>query len=392
MVTQNSELAAVVQELEAEFGSENLAKARYQARMNRVSSMISLAVALIVVLFWLPTGWAAGLRDALQANASWWRRGAALLVFLLLEEMLALPLAWYFGFRVENRLGTNRQRFGGWLADEFKQHAMNIIVQSLMFLGVYEVFRRWPTQWFWGLVVVSALFLLSLYLLSPLLLRMQYKAQPLEEPDLTDRIRRLFEKAGVPFGKLAVLKASEKTSRGTAALVPKGAGTEVVFFDTLLDALSPEAIEVVVAHELGHKVHRDMAKQLLLMGGMLLLGLGMGYLAVQAATPWAGLQGATDVATFPLLALVLSWSVFGLNILQNALSRKMERAADRFALEATGNPQAFEETMKVLAKQNKTLPQPPRWEELLFHNHPSIARRILTARRWQPTPQPKQMP
>jgi len=383
-MTADAGLNPLVEELEAELGAETLSQARYQERARVAQFLTGLVMPVALALLWLPTGAAVALRDRLHGNASWWGTWAVLLIFLLSEAVLGFPLTWYFGFHVENRLGTNRQSFGGWLLDELKQSALNLPLQSLLFLGLYFVFRRWPDRWLVGISLVVVLFLGVFYLLQPVFLRLRFKAEPLDAPELEARIRALFERTGQPFHRLSVLRASEKTARGNAALVPRGAGTEVVVLDTLLDALSPEAIEAVIAHELGHKVHRDLLRLMIFLGAALILALAAGYQVLQTWGYGGGLQGAADVATFPWLGWIIGWLSAALQIALNAYSRRIEFAADRFSLALTGNPRAFEEAMRVLARQNKALPQPAPWIERLLYNHPSLARRILVARRWRP--------
>jgi len=378
--SQTVALESIIRELEAQLGQEDLEKAQYQQRMRALRFFITLLMPVVLVLVWLPTGWAVALRDALHGNATWWRTWLTIMVFMLSESLLFLPAAWYFGFYVENRLGTNRQSLGGWLWDTAKQSAVNILLQSLLFVGMYLVFRTWPHQWFWGVSVLVVVFLGLMYWLQPLLLRLQYKAEPLDDPELNARLKALFAKAGVPYAGVAVIKAGEKTSRSNAALIPKGAGTQVVVFDTLLEATTPEGIEGVVAHELGHKVHRDLAKLMVLIGVMLIIALGVGYAVLQRLGTLGGLQGPTDVATYPLLALIIAWVSAVMQVALNAYSRKIEYAADRFAVHLTGQGEVFTQVLILLAKQNKTLPQPPPWVEILLYNHPSIAHRIQAIR------------
>ena len=383
MFAQNQELEAVARSLEEALGKEDLEKARYQLRMRVTQFFIGLLMPLVMALIWLPTGWAVALRDALHANGTWWATWLALIVFMLVAGVVDFPLAWYFGFRLENRLGTNRQSFGGWLWDEVKEAALNIVLQSVMFLLLYLLFRRWPDRWFPGLVVVVVVFMVAFYLLSPVFIRMRYKAEPLENPELEARLRNLFARAGVPFGGLSVLKAAEKSSRGNAAVVPKGMGNEVVISDTLLEAADAAGVEVVIAHELGHKVHRDLLKLMVFLSAVLVTALAVGYLALQTLGTWDGLGGPTDVATFPLLVLVVGWLMAVLQVLLNLYSRRVESAADAYALRMTRNPEAFENAMMLLAKQNKSVPLPPPWVEVFFYNHPSMARRVLMARQWE---------
>ncbi len=375
-------LEQLVREWEAELGPEEMTKARYQLRMRVLEFFLGLVVPVLFVVVWLPTGWAMVLRNALNGNGSWWGTWATLLLFLLSWVLLNAPMSWYFGFYVENRLGVNRQSLGGWIKDEIKQTGLSILLQSLLFLALYYVFRAWPQWWFLGMSVVVVVFLVVFYLLQPLVLRLKFRTRPLDAPELEARLRDLFQRAGVPFAGLAVVEAGEKTARSNAALIPRGTGTEVVLFDTLLSSLTPEAIEGVVAHELGHKVHRDLLKLMIFLGGGLLFALAIGYGVLTRLGAMNGLRGPGDVATFPLLLLVVSWMSSGLQILLNAFSRRIEFAADRFAVALTQNPQAFEEALRILVRQNKSLPQPPLWIERLLYSHPSPARRIQAIRRW----------
>ncbi len=377
-----AELEAVARELEAALSPEDLAKARLQMRMSVISAAVELGVVAFLVLLWLPTGWAVALRDALHANAAWWRTYLAVLAFSAVGALVSLPFSWYFGYRLDTRLGLNRQSLADWLVDKIKGWAVGLPLQGLLWLGAYLVFRRWPQRWFVGLVVVVVAFLIVFYLAQPLLMRLRYKTEPLDDPDLRERLGRLFQRAGVPFGGLSVLKAGEKTGRAGAALMPRGSGTEVVLFDTLLESMSPEEVEVVVAHELGHKVHRDMLKLMSLLGVLFVLALAGGYAALQTLGRWDGLGGPGDVATFPLLELVVTLLFLVLQVALNGYTRREERAADAFALRMTDNPAAFERVMVALTRQNKTLPLEPRWVEFLFSNHPSMAERVLMARRW----------
>ncbi len=380
-------LEAIAREIEALLGPEELRKARYQLQMRVWQFGVHLLVALGLALLWLPTGWAVALRDALHGNAHVWNTWLVLLVFMLVESGLTLPLAWFFDFRLESRLGTTRQSLASWLGDTLKERLANIGLQSLLFTGLYGIFRRWPRHWLWGMAGLVLLFLLAFYLLSPLLLRLRFKTRPLEDPDLRARLAALFARAGLPFEGLAVLEAAVKSSRANAAVVPKGMGNQVIVSDTLLQMASPEEIESVVAHEIGHRVHRDLPRLMLLLGMGLMAALAAGYqILVRFGTGVAGLQGPGDVATFPLLMAVVTWLAAGMQVLLNLYSRGRERAADLYALRLTDDPAAFERVMVALARQNKTVPQPPAWIEFLLYNHPSIARRVHLARQW-PFPQ-----
>lgn len=373
---QNPALAQIYEAL----GDEGLKKARWQEKMRVWGMLAQLVWTVLYALLWIPTGWAAALRDALGGNGAW-PSLLFVLVFMLLMIPFNLPLTWFFDYRVENLLGTNRQSPGGWLLDQLKQGLISAVLFGLFFWAVYLVFRAWPHGWWLALVGVVALLMVGLYLVQPIIIRAQYKAEPLEDEALVARLKALFERAGFPFGGVGVLRAGEKTARGNAMLAPRGGRLEVLVYDTLLDEIGPEGLEFVVAHELGHRAHKDWPAMLGLFGLLFVLGLALAHaLLVWTAGRW-GLAGPGDVATLPLLYLTLTIWLMLTQVISNAFMRTREYAADRYALELVPNLPAFENTFVALAKQNLSDPEPPEWVEFWLHNHPSIARRLQAAKR-----------
>ena len=233
------------------------------------------------------------------------------------------------------------------------------------------------------MLLITAFFAVIL-LLQPRLARMRFKSAPLENPELEARVQALFKRANVPLVGVSKWLFGEKTKQGNAALSPVGAGSEVLISDTLLESVSLDGIEVVLAHELGHKVHRDIPKMLVLAWLQFALIIALAYFALSSLGFQFGLRGPQDIATLPIF--VFAFTVVGslYSLITNAVSRNAEYAADRFALQMTGNVAAFEQTFRTLAKDNLSDPCPPEWVEIWLHDHPSIEKRIAAARAWKP--------
>ncbi len=355
-------------------GEEGLKKARWQEHMRALSRLFGLIFTLLWAWIWLASGASVGLGQQLGDNV--W---AFALIYLLLFQVFTLPLDLVFDHFLEVRLGTTRQGFWGWLWDWFKGALINTAVFSLFFGLAYTAFRLWPRAWLLGALGSVAVLLVLIYLLQYVLLRSQFKTEPLEDRELDARLKRLFAKAGFAYGGVEVVRAGEKTSRGNAALVPKGGALKVVLFDNLLEALSPEGIEVVVAHELGHRAHRDILWLLGFYGLLFLSGLALAHSAAAWVASSLGV-GPSDAATLPVFHATLILWLLITEIAANAFSRQREFLADRYAIALTQNLPAFEETFITLARQNFADPEPPAWIEWLFHNHPSIAKRIAAAK------------
>jgi Zn-dependent protease with chaperone function len=172
---------------------------------------------------------------------------------------------------------------------------------------------------------------------------------------------------------------SRRTKAANAALVGLGSSRRIILGDVLLDEFTTDEIETVIAHELGHQVHRDIPRgilfsTLLTVGGLYLASLGLNW-----AVEVLGFGSVANIATLPLLGIVLG--LYGLLTmpLENAYSRNREVAADRFALQATGNGPAFASALTRLANQNLAEVDPEPWVELLLYSHPALSKRIAMA-------------
>jgi STE24 endopeptidase len=173
---------------------------------------------------------------------------------------------------------------------------------------------------------------------------------------------------------------SGHTRKANAALTGLGQTRRILLSDTLLAEYSDDEIEVVLAHELAHHVHRDLWRGIAAQALVLLGGFFLAHVVLTTTAGPLGYRGLSDPAALPLLMLTGgTWSFVVLPAL-NALSRAQERAADRYALETTRNPDAFVSAMKRLSQQNLAEERPSRLVRLLFYSHPPIRERIDAAR------------
>ena len=212
-----------------------------------------------------------------------------------------------------------------------------------------------------------------------LILPLFYKVTRLEDPALLERLQRLAEGTGLNVEGIYRLHLSADTRKANAALAGLGRTRRVLLGDTLLDGFTPEEIEVVFAHEVGHHVHRHLPK--LVIANVILAAAGLWLVdrILHLAAGPLGYPAFNDPAALPLLMLVLS--VFGLVLapLQNAVSRFFERQCDRYALERTGLFQAYRSAFIKLARMNKADPDPHPLTVFFFDDHPPIRQRLALA-------------
>jgi len=175
---------------------------------------------------------------------------------------------------------------------------------------------------------------------------------------------------------------SKRTKAANAALTGIGNTRRIILGDTLISEFTPDEIETVLAHELGHHVHKDIP--FLIISGTLLVTIGL-FIASQAlnyAVSLFSFASAADVAAFPALSLVLG--AYGLltQPLENALSRWRENMADDYALSSTGKHEAFASAFTRLANQNLGEIDPEKWVVFMFYSHPPLGERIAKARKF----------
>jgi len=215
-----------------------------------------------------------------------------------------------------------------------------------------------------------------------LILPLFYKVEKLDAPELAGRMARLAEGTGLSIEGVYRLDLSAETVKANAALAGLGRTRRVLLGDTLLTGFSPEEIEVIFAHEIGHHVFRHIRK--MIAAGVLLSAAGF-WVCDRLLTLWAAqFDAQVDYATMPVYTLpllMLILAVFGMAVepLQNTIGRRYERQCDRYALERTGQKAAYISAFQKLARLNKDDPDPHWLEVVLFHSHPPIAERLAMA-------------
>ena len=364
-------------------------KATRYHRLRRRASVAGAAASALFLLLLLSSGGSAALRDlAARAGGGAFYVTLALYVFAVafLHELLQVPLAFYQGITLERRYGLSTQSTGHWWRDQLKSWLVGTIFGLLAAILLWSLLR-WNADWWWlAAAVIFGMVLVLLAQLAPVvLLPLFYELKPLERPALTARLLALAERTRTPVLGVFEWRLSDRTRRANAALTGIGATRRILLSDTLLAGHSDDEIEVVLAHELGHHVHRDIWSAIAFEAALLAIGL---YLADRVLSAFAGafgLLGKADIAALPLLVLAIGGVSLVLMPLAHAFSRAHERRADRFALAMTRNGEAFITAMRRLASQNLAEERPSPLVELLFHSHPSTAARIAAAEEWKRT-------
>ncbi len=392
----------------AEVDTERQQKAREYSRIRRRLSFISIGISIVGILLIFLTGFDVWLRNALlplnwQPLASIWDTRSMpynfqgpfnwspliiacyLLVLTVGYTLITAPLSCYNGFVLPHRYGLSTMTLDSWLGDQLKGFALSLMFELVVVELIYLLLAMQPELWWLWVALILLLFSVVMANLAPvLLLPLFYKFSPLPNGELKQRLVALADRAHTRIQGVFTMHMSSKTTAANAALMGLGNTRRIVLGDTMVDRYTPDEIEVVLAHELGHHVHRDIWKLIVSQSLFMLVGLFLFNLClVWAVEHLNRYHGIADPATLPLL-LVLT-GVFGFIIapLTNGYSRTIEYQADEYALEVTHMVEPFKSAMTRLANQNLAEIEPLPIVEFLFYDHPSIGKRLAHAEKFQ---------
>jgi STE24 endopeptidase len=307
---------------------------------------------------------------------------ALVVAFVLIGGLIDLPFEWWSVFRIEQRFGFNRMSFGLWVGDLLKSAAVGAVVGLplvALVLWLMGAAGRWWWLWAWAAWMGFNLLLLLIYptLIAPLFNRFK----PLKDEALRERVQALMARCGFAASGLFVMDGSRRSAHGNAYFTGLGAAKRVVFYDTLLERLTPSEVEAVLAHELGHFKHRHVAKRIATMALVSLGGLALlGWLAGQSGF-YAGLgvqpaMGAPNDALALLLFMVaLPPFVFFVSPLLARLSRRHEFEADAFACQNADGRALAGALLKLHEDNAATLTPDPLYVRY-YYSHPPAAERL----------------
>jgi STE24 endopeptidase len=358
-------------------------------RLRRRADLLGTASAGVVLLSFAVTGGGLRLRELAAALSQWVPERvndivmvmiATILVMLILA-IVELPFAYYHGFLLEHRYGLSTQSGRHWLSDQAKGIGLGLVLAIFGTAVVYGALRTWPADWWWISAGLFAAATIGLAQLAPVvLLPMFYKFKPLDRPSLVERLVKLADGARTSVNGVFEWVLSSHTRKANAALAGLGRTRRILLSDTLLADYSEDEIEVILAHELAHHVHRDLWRGIAVQAVALVAGFFVASVLLAALAEPLGLRGISDPAGLPALLLIGGVWTFLLLPVLNGISRAQERAADRYALKTTRNVDAFVTAMKRLSQQNLAEEYPSALVRFLFYSHPPIRERIDAAR------------
>ena len=379
---------AIIFSMETTLDPERQKQAKQYARIRRRLWLVDTIFGAIYALAWLFLGWTTALRDWLMTftGNEWLLVALFVAIFGGTYSLINFPLGYYSGFVLPHRFGQSNQTFKEWVIDQLKGLAigapLSLILLELLYLALRVTGDLW---WLWaagGMLIFTVL----LSNLAPILIAPIFnKYIPLgdEHKELAERLLALARRANTKVRGVFKFDMSKRTKSANAALTGIGNTRRIVLGDTLINEFSSDEIETVLAHELGHHVHRDIPLLITFGAISTTISLYIASLVLNWGIGYFGFNSPADIAAFPALSLI--FGAYGLITMpiSNAVSRWREKMADDYALQSTGKNEAFASAFTRLANQNLGEIDPEKWVVFMFYSHPPLGERIEKARKWR---------
>jgi STE24 endopeptidase len=348
-------------------------------------SQIDIALDAVVLLGWTLLG---GLDALNQVLLSWIAPGmvqqiALVLGFMVVGGLIGLPLSLMQTFGIEQRFGFNKTTPALWLADMTKGLVLGLALGLpllWMVLWLMQVGGAWWWLWAWGVLVAWQLFLMAI---APnLIMPLFNQFTPLQDESLKARVQGLMQRAGFTAKGFFVMDGSRRSAHSNAFFTGFGASKRVVFFDTLLQKLSPAEMEAVLAHELGHFKHKHIVKMMAINFVSTLAGLALlGWLAQQVwfytdLGVWPNLSGSNDALALVLFMLLTPVFTFFWTPVSSWRSRQQEFEADAYAVSQSLGQDLSSALLKLYQDNASTLTPDP-WYVKFYYSHPPASERLL---------------
>jgi STE24 endopeptidase len=370
-----------------DFAPEQVERSRRYHRPIYVMRVLGIALGLVVLALLAFSA----IGDALYAPVEDWPWWAAALVFgalvVFVTWLVQTPLAYWRGYLHEHRWGFSSQTRSDWLVDRLKGLGVGVVLTAVPLFLLIAIVHAFPDWWPAVAAVGAALFVIVVGFVAPVLLEPVFNHfDPLPDEALATELRQMADRAGVPVRDVLVADASRRTTKHNAYVSGLGKTRRVVVWDTLLMRGEPGEVRLVVAHELGHRRFRHVARWTV---------ISMALVAAFIVVLWASLEwdallraigasGPGDPRVIPFVLFLGSVLELAVQPFANAISRRWERDCDRFSLELTGDREAYERTHHLLALENLGDLDPPKPIYVFFASHPTARERLAAGRAWAP--------
>ncbi|MBL7003048.1 MAG: M48 family metallopeptidase [Gammaproteobacteria bacterium] len=376
----NAHQCAVPKEFAEKISLEEHQKAAAYSTTKLRFSRLTLAWETLWLLIWT-IGGGLNLVDlwwAEQALTPIWTGVAVILSMTVLMSVIDLPFSLYSTFVIEEKFGFNKLTIKVWFSDLLKSTALMLVIGVPLILTILWLMLQAGTYWWfyaWAVWTVFSLFMIWAYptFIAPIF----NKFSPLSDESLKNRIDSLLERCGFNSQGVFVVDGSKRSAHGNAYFTGFGNNKRIVFYDTLLESLSEDEVEAVLAHELGHFRKNHIKKSMTISIALTLAGFALLDMLMNA--PWfyasLGVENSSTHTALMLFMFVLPVFTYFISPIFSALSRKHEFEADDFAKQQS-DYKALISALVNMYRDNASTLTPDPIHSMFYDSHPPASIRI----------------
>ena len=343
-------------------------------------------IGLAVAWLFLGTRLSVSIRDRAErmTRFRWLQTALYALAYIAISTLVLLPWSAYEGYFREHQYGMSNHTLASWFGDQAKGLAIGLVLGTLALTAIYAVLRRAPrTWWLWGALVTIGLAMVAVAIAPVYLEPVFNDFKPLAETPLKSAILSTARANGIPATDVFEYNASKQTKRISAHVSGLFGTTRISMNDNLMNRSSPEAIQAVLGHEMGHYILNHVTKGLTFIGLIIVAGFAFVSWSFDKVRQrlGGGIRDVADPAGLPLLLALLSVFFFVLTPINNTITRTMEAEADNYGLNVSRQPDGFAQAAMQLSEYRKLEPGPI--EEFVFYDHPSGWNRVHRSMVWK---------
>jgi STE24 endopeptidase len=360
---------------------EKQEEARRYEKEKRLLGLCGLILSLGVLVAFYSSGLSSGLANLFSDKPVIYAFFIYVLVFQAVLFVFAFPLNFYSGYIHEHKWHFSNHTKRSWLWEQMKSYMVGQVIFLFLLGMLFWILERYPQQWWWiagiAMAFVGAIFAT---LFPVLILPIFNKYTPVENNELTDALDRILSDGGLKSSGFFVEDMSRQTKKENAFLAGLGRTRRVVLGDNLIKNMTVPEIVSIIAHEVGHYKNRHIWKHIILGTLQQLVVFFCLNLILKAVFPSFLSSTRANLSLFPFFAILMgALSCFLFGPLSNAISRRFESQADRYALRTITDNDAFLTALAGLANRNLSNAYPNWWVKLLYYSHPPIGERLLLA-------------
>jgi len=346
---------------------------------------------LFVPALFLWTGFSARMRDwATRIGRKWFFVVAIYwVIFTLVSMVIDLPRVYYEEFVRQHAYGLSNQTIGKWASDQLANLGVTLVIGALVLWIPYLLLARSPRRWWLYTAMLAVPFIILIQLIAPIWIDPLFnKFGPMKDKTLETQLLQLADRAGIEGGRVFEVAKSEDTKAINAYVNGFGATQRIVLWDTIIKAMDRPQLLAVMGHEMGHYVLKHvwqlMAAAVLSILVLLYAVYRLSGALISRYAPRFGFTALADVASLPLILLLVTTVGLVIEPLTLAFARHVEHEADRFTLELTRDNHALGTALVILQQENLGIPRPGWLYTWFRESHPPLGERIDFSNDYRP--------